>query len=151
MPQLPMVPQSFWGVSPTTKVDGAGTLYLSAFANKAQRVYRLAGGAWVEVELEHLPTARGVLDIDTDGRAYLTAWDDGAGGLWRMSIPGFVPVATRGPAGPTGPAGPVGARGPVGPAGPQGPKGAPGEGVLTADERTALDWLLGWVGKLLGK
>ena len=28
---------------------------------------------------------------------------------------------------------------------------APGEGVLTADERTALDWLLGLVGKLLGR
>ena len=87
MPQLPNIPGAVWGVGPTTKTDGAGVLFLSAFANDAQRVYKLVGGAWQEVALEHTPTARGELDIDSDGRAYLTAWDDKAvGGPWRIPI-----------------------------------------------------------------
>ncbi len=95
MPQLPNIPGAVWGVGPTTKTDGAGVLFLSAFANDAQRVYKLVGGAWQDVPLEHTPTARGEIDIDTDGRAYLTAWDDKAAGLWRIPIPGFVPVAPQ--------------------------------------------------------
>lgn len=139
MPQLPTVPGAFWGVAPTTKTDGAGVLHLSCFANKLQRVYRLQAGAWVEVPLEHAPTARGILDVDTDGKAYLTACDDGGAGLWRIPVPGWVPVATRGPAGPAGPTGP------------QGPAGPAGSATLSAQERTALTWLLTWLGPLLGK
>lgn len=141
MPQLPLPPAPFGGASPTTKTDGAGALWFSCFANKAQRVYRMVGTSWIEVPLEHTPTARGILDIDSDGRAWLTAWDDGAKALWRIPIPGFVPVAVRGPAGPTGPAGPQGVPGPVGP---------PGTGgTLTPQERSALDWLVGWLAPLL--
>lgn len=144
MPQLPNVPGAFWGVAPTTKTDGAGVLHLSCFVGTTQRVYRLISGAWVEVALEHAPTARGVLDIDSNGKAYLTAWDDRAAGLWRIEVPGWVPIATRGPAGPQGIAGPQG------PAGPRGETGPAGAGALTPTERTALDWLLGWLRPLLG-
>ena len=93
MPQLPIPSSPFWGSTPTTKTDGAGTLYLSCFANKAQRVYKVAGGQLVEVAMEHLPSARGGLDVDTDGYGYLTAWDDGASALWRMKVPGWVKTA----------------------------------------------------------
>lgn len=147
MPQLPTITGAVWGVSPTTKTDGAGVLFLSCFVGKLQRVYKLQAGAWSLVPLERDPTARGILDIDSDGRCYLTAWDDGAvGGPWRIPIPGWVPVATRGPAGPMGPTGPMGPQGVPGPQGPAGPGAA-----LTPDERSALDWLRGWLAPLLGK
>ncbi len=159
MPQLPNIPGAVWGVGPTMKTDGAGVLFASAFIGKVQKVYKLWGGAWVPVPIEHEPTARGEIDVDTDGRLYLTAWDDGAvGGPWRILVPEFVPVNLRGPQGPAGPAGargPQGVQGVPGPAGAMGatgPQGPAGEGgALTADERTALDWLLEWVGKLLGR
>lgn len=32
MPQLPNIPGAVWGVGPTSKVDGAGVLFLSAVA-----------------------------------------------------------------------------------------------------------------------
>ncbi len=95
MPQLPNIPGAVWGVGPTSKVDGAGVLFLSAFVGDFQRVYKLIGGAWQEVALEHTPTARGELDIDSDGRAYLTAWDDKAAALWRIPIPGWVPAQAQ--------------------------------------------------------
>lgn len=159
MPQLPPIPGGVWGVSPTSKTDGAGVLFLSAFVGKTQRVYKLWAGQWVLIPLEHDPTARGVLDVDTDGRCYLTAWDDGAvGGPWRILVPEFAPVNLRGPAGPQGLVGPRGATGaqgipgPQGVPGPQGPAGPAGEGsALSPDERTALDWLLGWLAPLLGR
>lgn len=40
MPQLPNIPGAVWGVGPTTKTDGAGVLFLSAFANDALRAAR---------------------------------------------------------------------------------------------------------------
>ena len=96
MPQLPNIPGAVWGVGPTMKTDGAGVLFASAFIGKVQKVYKLWGGAWVPVPIEHEPTARGEIDIDTDGRAYLTAWDDKAvGGPWRIPIPGFVPAQAQ--------------------------------------------------------
>ena len=151
MPQLPNIPGGVWGVGPTMKTDGAGVLFASVFIGKVQKVYKLWGGQWVPVPLEHEPTARGEIDIDTDGKLYLTAWDNNASALWRIPIPEFVPVNVRGPAGPQGPAGLAGARGPVGPVGPQGvpgpqgPAGPAGEGggALTADERRGLNWLVG--------
>ena len=139
MPQLPIPSSPFWGSTPTTKTDGAGTLYLSCFANKAQRVYKVTGGQLVEVAMEHLPSARGGLDVDTDGYGYLTAWDDGAAGLWRMRVPGWVQVATRGPAGPTGPQGPRGDPGPQGPPG----DGSGGGGAWEAVRQALKAWLLG--------
>ena len=121
MPQLPNIPGAVWGVGPTTKTDGAGVLFLSAFANDAQRVYKLVGGAWQDVPLEHTPTARGEIDIDTDGRAYLTAWDDKAvGGPWRIPIPGFVPAQAQ-------------------------------ASPLTEPQRRALAWLIYLLGPLLPK
>ena len=48
------------------------------------------------VVLEADPTARGVLDVDTDGRCYLTAWDDRAAALWRIPVPGWVRPAQGG-------------------------------------------------------
>ena len=144
MPQLPNIPGGVWGVGPTMKTDGAGVLFLSCFVGKNQRVYKLVAGAWVPVALEAEPTARGVLDVDTDGRCYLTAWNDGATALWRIPVPGFVP--TRGPAGPQGLQGVQGIPGPQGPAGPA------GAGVaLTPDERKGLDWLMGWLGALMAR
>lgn len=135
MPQLPPIPGAVWGVSPTSKTDGAGVLFLSCFVGKSQRVYKLVAGAWVAVSLEADPTARGVLDVDTDGRCYLTAWDDRAAALWRIPVPGWVP--TRGPAGPQGV---------------PGPQGPAGEGAaLTPDERRGLDWLMGWLGALMAR
>ena len=96
MPQLPPIPGAVWGVSPTSKTDGAGVLFLSCFVGKSQRVYKLVAGAWVAVSLEADPTARGVLDVDTDGRCYLTAWDDRAAALWRIPVPGWVRPAQGG-------------------------------------------------------
>ncbi len=163
MPQLPSIPGGVWGVGPTMKTDGAGVLFASVFIGKAQKVYKLWGGQWVPVPLEHEPTARGEIDTDTDGRLYLTAWDDGAvGGPWRILVPEFVPVVTRGPVGPQGPAGARGAPGPAGPqgiqgipgpAGPQGPAGPAGAGgaALTPEERKGLDWLLVWLAPLFGR
>lgn len=145
MPQLPIPSSPFWGSTPTAKTDGAGTLYLSCFANKAQRVYKVAGGQLVEVAMEHLPSARGGLDVDTDGYGYLTAWDDGASALWRMKVPGWVQVATRGPAGPTGPQGPQGPKGDKGDPGPAGSGGG-----LTEDDRRRLGWLATWLAPLFG-
>jgi len=139
MPQLPIPSSPFWGSTPTTKTDGAGTLYLSCFANKAQRVYKVTGAQLLEVQMEHLPSARGGLDVDTDGYGYLTAWDDGAAGLWRMRVPGWVQVATRGPAGPTGPQGPRGDPGPQGPPG----DGSGGGGAWEAVRQALKAWLLG--------
>ena len=143
MPQLPVPPNPIWGTTPSTKTDGAGVLYLSCFANKAQRVYKVVGAQLVEVALEHLPTARGGLDVDTDGYGYLTAWDDGASALWRMKVPGWVQVATRGPAGPTGPTGP---QGPKGDPGPQGPPGDGSGGGLSSADQEALQRLKAWLG-----
>lgn len=134
MPQLPIPSGAFHGSSPATKTDANGVLYLSAFVGGIQRVYRLSGTSWAEIALEHAATARGFIDIDTDGALYLTAWDDHATGLWRMKVPGFAPVNLRGPAGPAGPQGPqgvpgpAGAPGPMGPIGPQGPAGPAGSG-----------------------
>ena len=119
MPQLPNIPGAVWGVAPTTKTDGAGVLFASAFVGKTQRVYKLWAGGWVPVVLEHDPTARGLLDVDTDGRCYLTAWDDGAvGGPWRIPIPEWVPVV---------------------------PQASP----LTDPQRRALTWLVYHLGPLL--
>ena len=96
MPQLPPVPDAVWGVGPTMKTDGARRLFMSCFADDHQLVFRLENNAWVPVPLEHSPTARGELDVDTDGYAYLTAWDDKAvGGPWRIPIPGWVPVVAQ--------------------------------------------------------
>lgn len=121
MPQLPNIPGAVWGVSPTSKTDGAGVLFLSCFVGKSQRVYKLVAGAWQEVALEHTPTARGELDIDSDGRAYLTAWDDKAvGGPWRIPIPGWVPVVAQ-------------------------------SSPLTDAQRRALAWLIYHLGPLLPK
>ena len=89
--------------------------------------------------MEHLPSARGGLDVDTDGYGYLTAWDDGASALWRMKVPGWVQVATRGPAGPTGPQGPRGDPGPQGPPG----DGSGGGGAWEAVRQALKAWLLG--------
>lgn len=142
MPQLPVPSAPVWGASPSSRVDGAGVLYYSVFANKAQRVYKLVNGAAVEVTMEHLPTARGQLAIDSDGYGWLTAWDDGGAGLWRMRVPGWVQVSLRGPQGPQGIPGPKGDKGDPGPAG--------SGGGLSDTERRALDWLLGWLRPLLG-
>ena len=89
--------------------------------------------------MEHLPSARGGLDVDTDGYGYLTAWDDGASALWRMKVPGWVQVATRGQAGPTGPQGPRGDPGPQGPPG----DGSGGGGAWEAVRQALKAWLLG--------
>lgn len=142
MPQLP-IPSggAFWGSDASTKTDAAGVLFLSAFVGSVQRVYKLVGSAWQEVPMEHQATARGEIDIDTDGVLYLTAWDDHATGLWRMKVPGFQPVNLRGPAGPAGPQGPQGIPGPQGPAGPAGSGGS-----LSARFTEALERTCAWLG-----
>ena len=93
--------------------------------------------------MEHLPSARGGLDVDTDGYGYLTAWDDGASALWRMKVPGWVQVATRGPQGPQGVPGPAG---PMGPQGPAGPPGSGAGGGLSARYAAALERLCAFLG-----
>jgi hypothetical protein len=160
MPQIP-IPSggAFWGADASTKTDATGVLFLSAFVGGVQRVYKLVGASWQEVPMEHAATARGIIDVDTDGALWLTAWDDHATGLWRMKVPGFVPVNLRGPAGPQGVPGPMGPAGAMGEPGPMGPQGLPGKdgapgntGALDAEHVKALDWLIGklrWLGVLL--
>ena len=69
MPQLPPIPGAVWGVSPTSKTDGAGVLFLSCFVGKSQRVYKLVAGAWVVVPLEADPTCAACLTLTPMGAA----------------------------------------------------------------------------------
>jgi len=138
MPQLP-VPGggAFWGSDPQTKTDANGVLFLSAFVGGIQRVYKLVSGAWVEVPMEHQATARGEIDIDTDGNLWLTAWDDHATALWRMKVSGWVPKVVAGVPGPAGPQGPQGVPGPPG------PPGTGGSPLFEALRQALKAWLMG--------
>lgn len=148
-------PGAISGADISSATDGAGVLFYSyqmavPGAPPVQVVRRrLPSGVTEPVALPMTVTGRGQLCVD-GGALWLTAWQETGGKTgWRIPIAEFVPVTVRGPAGPAGPAGAQGPRGAVGPQGPQGVPG-PSGAALTADERTALDWLLGWVGKLLG-
>ena len=142
MPQLPVPSASVWGASPSSEEDANGVLFVSVFANKAQRVYKVIGGQLHELPMEHLPTARGTLRVSAkDGCLYLTAWDDGAAGLWRMKVPEFAPIVPQ--------RGPQGIPGPKGDKGDPGPQGPPGDGSgagLSSADQEALRRLKAWLG-----
>jgi hypothetical protein len=94
--QLPVPQGAVHGANPSSKTDANGVLFYACFAGSTMHVYKMVGGAAVEVTLEHACTARGLLDVDSDGAAYLTGWDDHATALWRMVVPGFAPIPKAG-------------------------------------------------------
>ena len=68
------------GASPNVKDRWRGRAVLVVLRGQIAARLQAVAGAWVAVPLEADPTARRA-DVDTDGRCYLTAWDDRAAAL----------------------------------------------------------------------